>query len=535
MVTLRLIKVLPCLFTVAEIAKVSGSSLRGISPEQLRLYTPLSQVANDIWQCLDKSKNIPYSAINDDYCDCPDGSDEPGTSACPNSIFYCENKGHIPTYIKSYAVNDGVCDEACCDGSDEFNGFKTCPNVCQKAAVEYKRYQAELHKIQFAGVTRKQQLVEEAAVAIDEWLIEKASLEQDINIKKSQLDNYKNELDILEKAHNKEYTTPAKVPRAKKQADTIILKEHIADLQEDIDHLISILTDLKSNHDENLNDEAVKSAISRFDEFMATYEDTKADTPHYTSTGEGEEEEVLTDVSESEPVSAEETASKEGNHPSLKTLLSKVVEILPVSLKDRLDKLLPLKEDNTVDHLRKSSEAALEAARATYNALASEVESQKSKINTLQENLGKDYGTDHEWLKLKNVCVEKNEGEYTYSICMLGRAHQKSNKDGASTNLGDFNSFTGNSQVNRGDYYREHLHSNGARCWNGPERSVRVFIDCGAETEILEVSEPEKCEYHFRMNSPAVCVLPTTVPIDEKEVKADNEAIAEKLHLHDEL
>lgn len=34
---------------------------------------------------------------------------EKGTSACPNGMFYCANKGHIPAYIKSYTVNDGVC------------------------------------------------------------------------------------------------------------------------------------------------------------------------------------------------------------------------------------------------------------------------------------------------------------------------------------------------------------------------------------------------------------------------------------------
>ena len=64
--------------------------------------------------CLDGSKAIPFSAVNDDYCDCPDGSDEPGTSACegrPGAFFYCENKGHIPGRILASRVNDGICGE----------------------------------------------------------------------------------------------------------------------------------------------------------------------------------------------------------------------------------------------------------------------------------------------------------------------------------------------------------------------------------------------------------------------------------------
>lgn len=61
---------------------------RGIHPDDLRFYLPDSR---NKFTCLNSKKLIPFSWVNDDYCDCADdGSDEPGTSACTLGIFYCK-------------------------------------------------------------------------------------------------------------------------------------------------------------------------------------------------------------------------------------------------------------------------------------------------------------------------------------------------------------------------------------------------------------------------------------------------------------
>ncbi|XP_054157111.1 uncharacterized protein LOC128955463 [Oppia nitens] len=84
------------------------------------------QTSGQYFRCLVSGEQIQYKYLNDDYCDCIDGSDEPSTNACPHNLFYCTTKAansEQQQYISSAKVNDGICD--CCDGSDEYKSLST--------------------------------------------------------------------------------------------------------------------------------------------------------------------------------------------------------------------------------------------------------------------------------------------------------------------------------------------------------------------------------------------------------------------------
>lgn len=189
-------------------------------------------------------------------------------------MFYCANVGHIPAYIKSYAVNDGVCDEACCDGSDENGALITCPNRCKEVGEAYQKEQSSLKKSTRAGLAAKNKLIEEAEKQVALWEEQQSKLEDEIILKKSNVLRLQRELNDLESRSTKH---KKKVKCQSSVLEINTLKHDIVILQKELETLKSILGDMKRDHNHNFHDMAVKSAISGYDEFMVRYDGIKAD------------------------------------------------------------------------------------------------------------------------------------------------------------------------------------------------------------------------------------------------------------------
>ena len=139
-------------YTPGHVAGSGVLQIRGIPVAKNSLYRP-----DRDFECLDGSRLISFTRVNDDYCDCGDGSDEPGTAACANGVFYCDNAGHKPAYIPSSWVNDGVCD--CCDTSDEYASRVECINNCNELGREARLVQQKVEQLAREGNKLRVELV----------------------------------------------------------------------------------------------------------------------------------------------------------------------------------------------------------------------------------------------------------------------------------------------------------------------------------------------------------------------------------------
>ncbi|KAK4608179.1 hypothetical protein RGQ29_001829 [Quercus rubra] len=572
--------------------------LLGIAPEDEKYY----KTSSDWIKCKDGSKKFSKTQLNDDFCDCPDGTDEPGTSACPLGKFYCRNSGHAPLFLYSSRVNDGICD--CCDGSDEYDGKVKCPNTCWEAGkVARDKLKKKIATYQ-EGVTLRKQDVEQAKLSLAKDEAELLKLKDEEKILKVLVEQLKERKDEIEKAEEKERLRKEIEEKERKEAEEKANQEKSKTEQE--------ANQGTSEAEEKTNNEEKPIESMHVDD-IGTLEDSSADQDVATNNDESEAEVEYGDDSGNEgshvdgveqhaaeakeesaviPETVHDSESK-GNDASENTEglskeeLGRLVasrwtgentekqteevdaakdkdhgghEEIPEATHDEEDDGYASETDDEnqryededmedevdedfreEDHydsgsyksesdtepdlsdittpsnpswlekiqktvhnilravnLFQTSVNQTEAAsvRKEYDDSSAKLSKLQSRISSLSQKLKHDFGPEKEFYSFYDRCFESKQNKYVYKVCPYKQASQEESH--TTTRLGRWDKFE--------DSYRVMMFSNGDKCWNGPDRSLKVRLRCGLKNEVADVDEPSRCEYVALLSTPALCL-----------------------------
>ncbi|XP_069125960.1 glucosidase 2 subunit beta-like isoform X1 [Argopecten irradians] len=551
---------LPKLILICCLAVITSGSIprpRGVADSNASHYQPNSE---NVFVCIDGSQSFPYTYVNDDYCDCADGSDEPGTSACPNGKFTCTNIGHRPLIVPASRVNDGVCD--CCDGTDEYSGNIACVNTCNELGKKHKEEVERIMKLQEEGVRKKKEFAESGKKMKEE---KKARLEQlqadreAAETERQEMEAKKDEAEAPEKEAKDRHQKAWDEEKARRSAEKDAAAGMTAfnELDSNNDNFVDVLEMVVHNEfdiDSNgvVSEEEAKEHLEEVekvdqDTFVSKIwpnvkqiykplvpEEAQSDgeasppaepqgetatpptpeTPgspdslppppldpedYYEEDEEEEEEDEDEDDDLDDRDDFDDSSSTATPLPSISadgTLVSPDPPTNDVQTQDDSDEKMPDYDDET-----KVLIEAADVARNSFNAADEKLKSIDREISSLQSYMNLDFGNEEEFSVLKDQCFEYTDREYTYKLCVYERASQRPKSGGSETSLGTWGRWSGPEN----DRYSSQLYERGQNCWNGPDRSVKVHFKCGPENQLTNAYEPSRCEYAFDFITPVSC------------------------------
>jgi len=450
-----------------------GCFVRGVSDAECASYA-------EGYLCPSNGRQITKEMVNDDYCDCPDRSDEPGTSACAESTFHCKNVGSFPKDVRSSVVNDGICD--CCDGSDEWKGDrKKCENECIKEAKStYFDLLERLANLK-AALSSKGESVHKAEIILrgkkqELALLRETELPALLETKRSQEDRM-HAAEVLKKAAEEKWfpirDERNRIRQEKEEAERARERE-----QKDVDDA-----------------EQEEADMAELDQAAGTDPDAQAEDEHFPypeeyrpkKDGEGEKDE------EHFPYPEEYRPRKDGEEKPADASF-----VPPTEAPEEPKEEEPKEPETTAEETEYNSvRDSYNTAKREHDKTDRDVRDKEGKIQDLNDFLNMDMGDDNIFASLTD-CLLLQVGKYTYSFCPFEKVEQK---EGASaTSMGKFDVLA---KLDNGDY--EMKFKDGKSCWQAPSRSCKVTITCGPSSEIVKVEEPSTCTYSMLVRSPVAC------------------------------
>jgi protein kinase C substrate 80K-H len=120
----------------------------------------------------------------------------------------------------------------------------------------------------------------------------------------------------------------------------------------------------------------------------------------------------------------------------------------------------------------------------------------QTQIDQARASVNRNYGPDDVLISLRQQCFEVKIEKYVYKACPFGEAHQDSVRLGTNTDGVEISPLTGDMMLK---------FTNGATCWNGPNRSLSLTLKCGDREALADVEEPSRCEYSATLFTPQAC------------------------------
>ncbi|XP_041475041.1 glucosidase 2 subunit beta-like [Lytechinus variegatus] len=526
---------------------------RGVSLSNEPLYNKDSQ--GEYFTCIDGSKKILRSQINDDYCDCPDSSDEPGTSACPDGRFHCNNRGYRPFYIPSSRVNDGICD--CCDASDEYEGpgAGKCINNCKelgKRDLEERRQQMVLFNQGFDirqqyikdGLAKKTEREEE----LKKLQTEKEEAQKIVDEKRKVRDEAEGPETEAKDKHKAAWEAEVAAKKAAEEKQRALQAFKELDIDSDgriVFHELTNRLEFDTDASGHINEEEAKAVLGGAnvveenafvdqlwndvkEKFKFAHEveaelaqkqqegQEQLEEPAAFEKNDFEDDDDFDDDIEDEWAEDEEDEDiyeEEDDEDDFDDdLTDDERDAMRQRRLDRMDRLTKrkqeMKDSKTSDDQMPDYDEATQALITAADQARNEFEEAEKTLKNIERSVGDiekqlkvDLGPDQAFQALQGQCYEYTDREYTYKLCPFEKSSQRSKNGGSETSLGLWNQWEGPAD----NKYSVMMYTRGQKCWNGPDRSTRVNLKCGVENSVTSASEPDRCVYQFEFTTPALC------------------------------